>query len=517
MKPNFADLGGAEMLETIRTTETGTNTRNWTQLLKPVTRQDLLRVSVKSVKSNRASQLGRTESLEERTHRLLEDIERGVQKRLDEWCPQRTQNIRTTRKNVLRALRRRVEKQARPKQYTYPELKRLIQARIQKTLDNTPHITYPRPRIYAPRRKKPRCLPEPSPTIPEIRRKAYQTYSNYKGSIHDLFKFYPFDKWDKHPAVRDAYQNPDLSKYAFSALTRAHIVMCKSRIPTFTQLWNELRDEEEIRELCGLGSVPSRKLLSRGIDLFGTQIYQEIYKDLGQTCLRLGLAKGRIVGIDGSLVESGISPYRTREDYQRVGADIFTRGGRRPHVKGVGHLLVDVVDLEYGQPLYSHTTMGSRHEGPLGLGIIDGFYQWYGYYPEILVVDKAYDSEELNQGLVDRGVQPYIQARGYGQNGLIRLNQYWNLKTKHLTSIQIHPGFLKRILSLRTESERNFSRKNTGYGRRKMTNQGEREAIFYTTITSITSLLTAVCAYHCARPDLVCSPVAFSRPITSRN
>ena len=56
-----------------------------------------------------------------------------------------------------------------------------------------------------------------------------------------------------------------------------------------------------------------------------------------------------------------------------------------------------------------------------------------------------------------------------------------------------------------------------------MTNQGRREAVFYTTITNITnitnitSLLTAVSAYHCSRPDLVCSPMAFSRPITTRN
>lgn len=510
MYTNFCTLGGVKVSKT----ETGSDTESWKQLLRPTTRQDLLTLSLTKTEAKARQVAG---SPEERTRRLLEDIERGIQKRLDQWCQERTQDIRRTRKNVLRALRKRREKQTGPRQYTYPEIMRLVQARIQRTLDNTPKITHPRPMVYAPRRKNPRCLPEPSHAIPELRRKAYTNYPTYLGSDQDLFTFYDLERWDHHRDVVGAYRDPGLARYLFSSLLKAQVVMCKRGIPTYIQLRDELTHSQELRELCGLGSVPSRKLLSRGVDLFGTQIYLDIFRDLGRRCLDLGLARGRVVGLDGTLVESGISPRRSREHYHRVGADIYTRGGRKPHVRGVGHLLVDVVDLEYGQPLYSYTTLGSRHEGPLALKIIDVYHAWYGYYPEIAVLDKAYDSQELVQGLVERGIQPYIQARDYGQKDLIRLGEHWNLKTLHLSRIQIHPGFLKRVISLRTESERNFSRKNTGYRRRRMTNQGEREAIHYTTITNITTLLTALTAYHCSRPDLTCSPTAFSRPITTRN
>ena len=81
-----------------------TNTESWRQLLKPTTHKDLLTLSAKA---NQPA----TDNPEERTHRLLEDIERGIQKRLDEWCAQRTQDTRRTRKNVLRALRKGMEKQ----------------------------------------------------------------------------------------------------------------------------------------------------------------------------------------------------------------------------------------------------------------------------------------------------------------------------------------------------------------------------------------------------------------------
>lgn len=222
------------------------------------------------------------------------------------------------------------------------EIRRQIQARIQKTLDNVPNITYLRPRRYSPRRKRPKVLPQPSPEIPALRRKAYQGYPTYLGSIEDLFKFYDFEIWDNHPDVVKAYRDPALARYPFSSLLKAQIVMCKRRMPTYTELHNQLREDRELRQLCGLWNVPSRKILSRGVDLFGTQIYLDIYRDLGQDCVKMGLARGRIVGIDGTMVESGISPHRSREDYQRVGADIFVRGGV---VKGVGHLLLDVVDL----------------------------------------------------------------------------------------------------------------------------------------------------------------------------
>ncbi len=131
-------------------TETGSDTESWKQLLRPTRRQDLLTLSLTEARARQVAG-----SPEERTRRLLEDIETGIQKRLDQWCPGRTQDIRRPRKNVLRALRKRREKQTGPRQYTYPEIMRLVQARIQRTLDNTSNITHSRPMVYAPRRKNP--------------------------------------------------------------------------------------------------------------------------------------------------------------------------------------------------------------------------------------------------------------------------------------------------------------------------------------------------------------------------
>jgi len=48
-------------------------------------------------------------------------------------------------------------------------------------------------------------------------------------------------------------------------------MMCKRRIPTYSQLHDELSHDQKLREICRLRDTPSRKLLSRGIDLFGTR------------------------------------------------------------------------------------------------------------------------------------------------------------------------------------------------------------------------------------------------------
>lgn len=65
------------------------------------------------------------------------------------------------------------------------------------------------------------------------------------------------------------------------------------------------------------------------------------------------------------------------------------------------------------------------------------------------MVDKAYDSEDFVQGLIERGVKPYAQARCYGQDGLIRLGQYWNLRTRYLSDIASVPVAVAKLSVLR--------------------------------------------------------------------
>lgn len=445
---------------------------------------------------------------------LIHDLRAKTQRRLDDYTPNRSQDIRTTTKNILHAHKRRVKRKAarsarlnvkRPR--TPRQVLIDVRDRRQLTLDNTPGIRYIRVRRNLPRRKRPKTLPKPSTNIPRGRRTAYQI-PDYYGSILDLFSFYDFDKWNKHPGVVSNYMNPGRVVYPFSALLKAQITMCKRQDQTFDELIHDLYEIPSLVENCGLESIPSRKTISRAIDRFGTEIYYQIYRDMGLICMKLGLAPGRILALDGTLIKSGCSPYPGRGCFTDVGADTYIRNGV---LKGVGHLLVDCVDAVTGLPLYSERFKGSRNEAPLGLKVLDGYDSWYGFYPQILIVDKGHDSNPLIEGAKQRGVQVYVQSREYLSQELMRISEYWTVRLDRISSEDQHPVFLRRVFSLRTEAERNFSRKKTGYRWDRMPNKGIEEAQFYIAICSITSLLTALTAYNVARPDLVCAPKAFSR------
>lgn len=439
---------------------------------------------------------------------MILDLKARIQSRLDDFVEERSQDIRTTTKNILRNHQQRVRREetslgAGARRQVLID----VRDRRQLTLDNTPGIRYVRVRRNLPRRKRPRCLPEPSNNIPRGRRTAYRI-PEYYGSIMDLFSFYDFGKWDRHRDVVSSYRDPGRVVYPFSSLLKAQVTMCKRQDQAFDELIHDLYELPSLVENCGLVSVPSRKTVSRAIDRFGTDIYYQVYRDMAQRCMDLGLAPGRVLALDGTLIKSGCSPYPGRGCFTDIGADTYVRNGV---LRGVGHLLVDCVDAETGLPLYSERFKGSRNESPLALQVIDGFYSWYGYYPEVVVLDKGHDSDWLVKELEMRGIKVYVQSREYISRELIRVSDYWTVRLDRVRAEEQHPVFLRRVLTLRVEAERNFARKKTGYRWSRMPNTGIEEAEFYIAVCSITTLLTALTAYHTARPDLVCAPKAFSR------
>ena len=75
--------------------------------------------------------------------------------------------------------------------------------------------------------------------------------------------------------------------------------------------------------------------------------YLEFYS-LAYKCKRLGILPGRLIGVDGSLLESNCRPYKNRAGkYNDPEADIYIRGN---YIKGVGYNQFFMTDLDYGLP-----------------------------------------------------------------------------------------------------------------------------------------------------------------------
>ncbi len=359
---------------------------------------------------------------------------------------------------------------------------------------------------YIPRLKTAFCKRYEGDKISETEKISYEYYPNYKGDIRHLYLFYD---WNNVDEIEKKYAGK-IGDYPLRTILKTQIFMCKRRIRTYSDLIEELRENPNLAEVCELKPecIPDRKIFSRVADRIGIEIFRQIAIDMTKECLSLGLMKGIMIGVDGSLIKSNTSAHKNEEtdEYTDKYAGLYIRGN---YLKGVGHLAYKLVDLEYGLPMLVQRHKGSANENPLLIDIIEDFHEMYGFYPEILSVDKGMDSEKNNEFCKEKGIGAYIQARDFGTKELIKTEKGKTFRPEYVKVTD--PRVLERIANRRSECEREFSRDKWGYRRDRMPNRGNKEAELFILITLITTLLTAITAFCVGRADLIRSTSAFKR------
>lgn len=359
---------------------------------------------------------------------------------------------------------------------------------------------------YIPRLKTAFCKKYEGDKITEIEKISYESYPSYKGDIRHLFLFYD---WKRVDQIEKEYADK-IGYYPLRTILKTQIFMCKRRIITYSDLIEELKENQKFAEICDLNpkGIPDRKVFSRAADRIGIEAFRQVAIDMTKECLSLGLIKGRMVGVDGSLIKSNSSAHKNKEtgEYTDKDAGLYVRGN---YLKGVGHLAYKLSDLEYGLPMLIQRYKGSANENPLLIDIIEDFHEVFGFYPDALSIDKGMDSEKNNEFCKEKGIRAYIQARDFGNKELIKTEKG---KTFNPEYVEItDPRVLERIANRRSECEREFSRDKWGYRRDRMPNRGDKEAEFFMLITMITTLLTAITAFCVGRADLIRSTSAFKR------
>lgn len=359
---------------------------------------------------------------------------------------------------------------------------------------------------YIPRLKTPFCKKYEGDKITETEKISYECYPNYNGDISHLYQFYDWIKVDK---IEKEYADK-IGDYPLRTILKTQIFMCKRRIRTYSDLIEELKENPKLAEVCDLNPkcVPARKVFSRAADRIGIEAFRQVAIDMTKECLSLGLMKGRMVGVDGSLIKSNSSAHKNEEtdEYTDKDAGLYVRGN---YLKGIGHLAYKLMDIECGLPMLVQRHKGSANENPLLIDIIEDFHEVYGFYPDLMSMDKGMDSEKNNEFCRDKGIGAYIQARDFGNKELIKTEKG---KTFNPEYVEItDPKVLERIANRRSECERGFSRDKWGYRRDRMPNRGGNEAELFMLITMITTLLTAITAFCVGRADLIRSTSAFKR------
>ncbi len=359
---------------------------------------------------------------------------------------------------------------------------------------------------YIPRLKTAFCKRYEGNKITRTEKIAYEHYPAYKGDIRHLYLFYD---WNKIDEIEKKYASK-IGDYPLRTILKTQIFMCKRRIRTYSDLIEELRENPKLAEVCDLNSkcLPDRKVFSRAADRMGIEAFRQVAIDMTKECLSLGLMKGRMVGIDGSLIKSNSSAHKNEEtdEYTDKDAGLYIRGN---YIKGIGHLVYKLADIEYGLPMLVQRHKGSANENPLLIDIIEDFYEVYGFYPETMSLDKGMDSEKNNVFCKGKGIGAYIQARDFGNKELLKTEKGKTFRPEYVEITD--PKVLERIANRRSECEREFSRDKWGYRRDRMPNRGDKEAELFMLITMITTLLTAITAFCVGRANLIRSTSAFKR------
>jgi hypothetical protein len=399
----------------------------------------------------------KTQQIEERLNKILSEIKKGIQKQISNFL------------GLLDKIKERVSK-------------------------------------YVPRLKTAFCRKYEGDKITEIEKISFESFPDYKGDIRHLFLFY---NWKKVDEIEKKYADK-IGVYPLRSILKTQIFMCKRRIRTYSDLIEELRENPRLAEVCELNPkcIPDRKVFSRTADRTGIEAFRQVAIDMTKECLSLGLMKGRIIGIDGSLIKSNTSAHKNKEteEYTDKYAGLYVRGN---YLKGIGHLAYKLADIEYGLPMLVQRYKGSANENPLMIDIIEDFHEVYGFYPGLVSIDKGMDSEKNNKFCIEKGIRAYIQARDFGNKELIKTEKGKTFNPDYVGVTD--PRVLERIANRRSECEREFSRDKWGYRRDRMPNRGEKEAELFMLITIITTLLTAITAFFVGRADLIRSASAFKR------
>ena len=379
-------------------------------------------------------------------------------------------------------------------------MKQAIKAGVQKLIEHF----YPkeRPHRYVPRLKTPRCRSYKGGKLTATEKTAYQNIPSYRGSLRHLFLFYPWERLDRFE--KEGVEFPLISRM------KALIMMCKKQIFTYSRLIEELEEKPGLLEVCGLHAVPDRKVISRTVDVYGVEPFRFLFYDLARICMSYGIMRGRFMGFDGTLLKSNCSSFKRNGSYTDPGAGLYIR---ERYIKGVGRLVIEGMDLEYGQPMLINTYYGSSSENPLFRQVMDDFRSIYGFYPKMVDQDRGSDSEANREFCRANNIEGFLQARDFGKGDVIYTPKGKCYRKEMLQEYSL--DFLEKVANRRSGSERGNSRDMWGYGRRRMSNRGDAEAESYALITGSTTLSTALTAFKVGRPDLIRSPTAFSKTMAS--
>ena len=232
-----------------------------------------------------------------------------------------------------------------------------------------------------------------------------------------------FEEIDRTNIIYELEKNYKTGRRGYSkrAMFRAYVTDFVIGFKYFNSTILLLRDNAEIRAMCGFESLPFRTTFNRFNN--NMQYYDDaIESAIAQTINRLKVELpdlGDIVAVDSTAVHTYSNPNR------KVKSDPEAKWGVKHTAKGkdgkvtewfIGYKAHMVSDATYGLPLASITTPGNASDMVYLPKIIDKTKETFDWFhPVAVLADRGYDSKKNNNYLWGTGYSPDHQNEAAGR------------------------------------------------------------------------------------------------------
>ena len=205
--------------------------------------------------------------------------------------------------------------------------------------------------------------------------------------------------------------------YPLKALWRAYVASFILNLPHTNALIRRLKDESDLRHLCGFGDVlPHRSTFNRFIQRLSrhTDLIEGCFAKITGYLRRLLPRLGRELAVDSTTVRSHCNPNRRRlsdpeASWTAKNSARAKAGGKEWHH---GYKVHMTADANYGLPLGQVVTTAKRNDSPELPRVIErakALFPWFR--PQAAVADRGYDAASNHEYLNNQGIVPVIHIK----------------------------------------------------------------------------------------------------------
>jgi transposase len=197
-----------------------------------------------------------------------------------------------------------------------------------------------------------------------------------------------------HEAVRDRYcQTNGRASVDPEVIVRIFLLQAITGINSVRQLLREIQVNLAYRWFIGYRlneSLPDHSTLSKALDRFGDELFNELFSRSIVACQKSGLIEGKLLHVDATTIRADIDKNKVNKPNSSDSDARFGRfgdGSIQP-----GYKQQTVVDDEHGVVIALEVTPANTADDPSLLSMIDQAAEQLGQSPEVVCADGSYAS-----------------------------------------------------------------------------------------------------------------------------